>query len=976
MEAKTPSRQYDLQNLRRARWLVFVVASVLVGLTQAYNYWGLKLSLFDVLINLIIGFFVAWLMTELGLRYFFRLQEELGGAIVSLEAAETQMHWQSAALASAANAIVITDRNGRVTWINPAFTQLTGYLPEDVIGQTLSVLKSDRYDDTFYMQLWQTILDGRVWRGELVNRRKDGSFYTEEQTITPVLDDQGQISRFIAIKQDVTRRKTMQDADREQRILAEALREAGVALSATLDLDKVMDILLDQIGRVVPYDTVSLMRVGNGRAVVVRARGNAPFPKRFLEPENAVFVIEETPNLLELVQSQQPTIVSDTEKYPGWLKNGVGSHIRSWIGAPIIIEGEIFALLSLDKQEPGFYLPQHARILSAFAVQASLVLHNARLFAEKEENLRREQQINRVVQATNATLDLPRVLKQVVELAANLVEADGAVMALVSADDQTMTYPYWVNLPEDFEWLPVPRGRGLAWQVVEKRQPIRLVSYPDHPDALTEWIGAGLQALLAVPIVAGEDCLGALCLFYLSQEKVFSERDQVLAELAGQQTGVAIQNARLFQETKQRARELDLLNPVIAATAVSENEGDILQIGCTELARYFAVPQAVCVKLDEARENICIMAESLADELPSLKNSCIPVKGNPILQKFFDTAVPITLPDTRRMSLPPEMAAVLTDRGMVSVLMVPLPLRDRIVGAIGVHSQQLREFSKNDIRLAVTVGEEIGRSLETLRLNDQLRTHAAELEKRVAERTWELAEANEQLQQLDRLKSKFVSDVSHELRTPITNLTMYLDLLERGRADRRDHYLSVLQKETARIRQLVEDILDLSRLEDSRERGIMFLPVDLNQIVAQVVMAQMPQINAVRLKLDFVPEDGLPLILGAQHQLSQVVTNLLTNAVNYTPEGKIEVKTYHENSEVCLMVEDTGIGIDDVDMPHLFERFYRGKQVAQLGVPGTGLGLGIVKEIVDLHGGRVEATSELGKGSLFRVWLAAVEDGA
>ncbi len=956
--------------------MVFAAASVLVILAQAYNYWGLKLSLFNVLINLFIGLLIAFLMTELGFRYFFRLQEELGGAIASLEAAETQLHWQSAALSSAANAIVITDRNGRITWINPAFTQLTGYLPDEVIGQTPGILKSDRYDDLFYMQMWQTILDGKVWHGELVNRRKDGSFYIEEQTITPVLDDQGRISQFIAIKQDVTRRKTMQESDREQRVLAEALREAGLALGATLDLDEVMDILLEQIGRVVPYDTVSLMRVGNGRAVVVRARGNAPFPKRFLEPENAVFVIEETPNLLELVQSQQVVIVPDTEKYPGWLKIEVGGHIRSWIGAPIIIEGEIFALLSLDKQEPGFYLPQHARILSAFAVQASLVLHNAHLFAEKEENLRREQQINRVVQATNATLDLPHVLKQVVELAANLVEANGAAMALIAADDQTITYPYLFNMPEDFGWQPSARGHGLAWQIVETRQTISLASYSDHPNALTEWMAAGVHGFLGVPIVVGDICLGALGLFHFSQEKTFSEREQGLAELVGRQVGVAIQNARLFEETRRRARELDLLNRVVAATAVSENEVDMLQIGCTELARYFAVPQAVCAMLDEARENVCIMAESLADELPSLENSCIPVKGNPILKRFFDTAVPITLPDTHQMPLPPEMAAVLTDRGMVSVLMVPLPVRDQIVGVIGVHSQQLREFSKNDISLAVTVGEEIGQSLETLRLNDQLRTHAAEMERRVAERTRELAEANEQLKQLDRLKSKFVSDVSHELRTPITNLTMYLDLLERGRADRREHYVSVLQKETARIRQLVEDILDLSRLEASRERGIMFMPVDLNQIVAQVVMAQMPQINAVRLKLDFVPEDGLPLILGAQHQLSQVVTNLLTNAVNYTPEGRIEVKTYYENGEVCLMVEDTGIGIDDFDMPHIFERFYRGQQVAQLGVPGTGLGLGIVKEIVDLHGGRVEATSELGKGSLFLVWLAAVEDGA
>ena len=127
-------------------------------------------------------------------------------------------------------------------------------------------------------------------------------------------------------------------------------------------------------------------------------------------------------------------------------------------------------------------------------------------------------------------------------------------------------------------------------------------------------------------------------------------------------------------------------------------------------------------------------------------------------------------------------------------------------------------------------------------------------------------------------------------------------------------------------------------------------------------MAQMPRVNAAALQLDFAPEGGLPLILGVKQQLSQVAANLLTNAINYTPEGRIEVTTYRENGEVCLMVQDTGMGIDEADMPHLFERFYRGQHVAQLGVPGTGLGLGIVKEIVDLHGGRVEATSEVGTG--------------
>ena len=124
MEEKIPTRQYDLHNLRRARWLVFAAAVVLVGLAQSYNYWVLELPLSDVLINLFIGLLVAWLMTEFGLRYFSGLQRNFRQAITSLDAAEAQLHWQSAALASVANAIVITDSNGRITWINPAFTQL------------------------------------------------------------------------------------------------------------------------------------------------------------------------------------------------------------------------------------------------------------------------------------------------------------------------------------------------------------------------------------------------------------------------------------------------------------------------------------------------------------------------------------------------------------------------------------------------------------------------------------------------------------------------------------------------------------------------------------------------------------------------------------------------------------------------------------------------------------------------------------
>jgi signal transduction histidine kinase len=315
------------------------------------------------------------------------------------------------------------------------------------------------------------------------------------------------------------------------------------------------------------------------------------------------------------------------------------------------------------------------------------------------------------------------------------------------------------------------------------------------------------------------------------------------------------------------------------------------------------------------------------------------------------------------------MAQVLTQRDIVSALMVPIIFRGQIIGSVGIHSRQQRDFTTTEIRLAQTVGEELGQSLELLWLNDQLRTHAAELEDRVAERTRELATANERLQELDRLKSKFISDVSHELRTPITNLGMYLDLLEYGQQDKRHHYTDVLRQETKRLQQLVEGILDLSRLETSQERGVQFEKTDLNQIVAQAVDTHLPQAATAGLTLTFTPTPETTLIMGVHNQLSQIVTNLLTNALNYTHEGGIQVETIRKNGQVCLRVQDSGIGIDREDMPHLFDRFYRGQRVGQFNIPGTGLGLAIVKEIVDLHNGQVHVQSDAGQGTTFEVWL-------
>ncbi|MCS7248519.1 MAG: ATP-binding protein [Anaerolineales bacterium] len=228
--------------------------------------------------------------------------------------------------------------------------------------------------------------------------------------------------------------------------------------------------------------------------------------------------------------------------------------------------------------------------------------------------------------------------------------------------------------------------------------------------------------------------------------------------------------------------------------------------------------------------------------------------------------------------------------------------------------------------------------------------------------------------ELERLKDIFVADVSHELRTPITNIALYLELLETAPEYKREEYIQVLKEQSRLLRRLIEDILDLSRLAIGKTRKIEFEPVDLNLLIEQAVIAYTPAVEKAGLKLllETVPSAK---VRGELHYLSRALQNLLGNAIQYTPKGWVRITSRRDGEWVCLEVQDSGIGIPEEDLPHIFERFYRGKLVRQSKVPGTGLGLAIVKEIVELHNGQIEVESEVGRGSVFRIYLPAWIDG-
>lgn len=303
-------------------------------------------------------------------------------------------------------------------------------------------------------------------------------------------------------------------------------------------------------------------------------------------------------------------------------------------------------------------------------------------------------------------------------------------------------------------------------------------------------------------------------------------------------------------------------------------------------------------------------------------------------------------------------------------LMAAVPLRNEetVFGILWVGSTQPVEPSFK--RFLTAMASMLTTVLHQEVLMQEAQNYHVELEKRVTERTQELSVAYERLQELNQMKSNFVSNVSHELRLPISNLMLYLELLQKGHSEKRAIYEAQLMQNTERLNILVDNLLNLSSLEAKMDKTPMF-PVDMNEVINEAISISSSIILASSVQVHFEPFPDLPSVVGRHKELVQVITNLLDNAVRYSEQGQILIETLWQNEDqtVTCSIKDNGIGILPEDMPKIFDRFYRGQESMRRQISGSGLGLSIVREIVEQHNGRIAVTSVPGEGATFTLSL-------
>jgi len=303
------------------------------------------------------------------------------------------------------------------------------------------------------------------------------------------------------------------------------------------------------------------------------------------------------------------------------------------------------------------------------------------------------------------------------------------------------------------------------------------------------------------------------------------------------------------------------------------------------------------------------------------------------------------------------------------------PLKGAGDSALGILTVAPRPGMEPDLGVLSSFALQGSLALERVLMRAQMRAQAAIIEGAVEERTRVLLEANERLQAADRRKDNFLANVSHELRSPLVTMLGYTDLLLAGKMgevnERQRQCLQVARSSGKRLRAFIEELLDFSRFELTRE-SLTFQPFDLGEAVAQALADLQPKFLERRLNVRQRVARGTPPVLGDRERILQVLTNLLSNAERHCRDGgRIVISAQPRPGFVLVSVQDNGTGIPAAHIEKIFDRLYQVGDVkdARSREQGLGLGLNIVKSIVEAHGGEVSVESEVGKGSTFSFTL-------
>ena len=650
---------------------------------------------------------------------------------------------------------------------------------------------------------------------------------------------------------------------------------------------------------------------------------------------------------------------------------------RALLAVPMLRDGEPLGAIAVTRSEPTQFSDSYVALLQTFADQAAIAIENVRLFKELEarnkdlgESLEQQTATADILKViSSSTTDTQPVFESIVRSAARLFAPCNAVLLMREADRlmrKAIAGPRKTSLKElnDRHPLFVHPDQSISARAVLERRTIEIPDTeelpPGHTGIQTARM-AGYRSATVVPLMREGEAIGTIALTHDAPRHKLTDKQLALLRTFADQAVIAIENVRLFNETKETLERQTATAEVLRSISTSPTDVAPVFQRIAESAQRLCAAHSAYVSLiengmvlpggasvaPERREQVMAWASKMFP---------MPVEKATLIRLAVETRAPIYAEDVASDPRVDDWARPLHERlDTRTVAIVPL-LKDGVtVGVLQLLSSRVAAFREEHLDLLRIFADQAVIAIQNARLFQ------------------EIQEKSRQLEVANKHKSDFLANMSHELRTPLNAIIGFSEaLLERmfGELNEKQaDYLRDIHESGRHLLSLINDILDLAKIEAGRmelEMSTFHLPSAIGNAITLV--RERAQRHGIALGCEIDP--ALGELQADERKLKQILLNLLSNAVKFTPDGgRVDVCAKRDTTKVEIAVRDTGVGIAAEDQAALFEEFKQVGRDYTRKAEGTGLGLALTKRFVELHGGEIRVASAPGQGSTFTVLL-------
>ena len=833
------------------------------------------------------------------------------------------------------------------------------------------------------LRIFRTVLSVPLMRegralGAITVARRDVSPFTEKQiALLKTFADQAVIAieNIRLFTELEARNRELIESLEQQTATAEILR---IISTSPTELQPVLEQVVQSAARYCgAYDAVIFELDGEHLRA---AAHHGPIPVEVGLPVPCVRGTVGGRSVLSREAVHVPDLQAEPEDFPEGSAFARRLGHRTTLAVPLLRESAAVGTIQLRRAEVNPFTDREISLLKTFADQAVIAIENVRLFTELQEKNRAlteaHAQVTEALEQQTATSEILRtiahtqtdvqpVFDTIVRSAAQLCHA---AMSSISLTDGRILYlpANYGSSPEAMAAIRARFPRTLDTETVTGTSILTrsIVQVPDIEEAsvveFTRQAGRvlGYRSVLVVPMLREGEAVGAVNVTRREAGR-FSDAEVELLKTFADQAVIAIENVRLFNELQQRTQQLSrsveqltALGDVGRAVSSTLDLGTVLTTIVTRAVQLSGLDAGVVFEYDaDAEEFVQRAATETGGALAEARRTTRIRKGEGALGRTAVTLEPVQVPDiTVPGAHESRLREILIESGVRAVLVIPMVREGELIGCLGVTRKSPGEFPEETIDLLRTFATQSALAIQNARLFQ------------------ELEDKSRQLEAASQHKSEFLANMSHELRTPLNAIIGFSEVLSERMFgelnEKQEEYLKDIHASGQHLLSLINDILDLSKVEAGRmdlELTNVNLPATLDN--ALTLVRERAGRHGIALHLDI--DDRVEQVRADERKIRQVVLNLLSNAIKFTPAGgRIDIRAVPVDGAVEVSVSDTGVGIAPEDQEAIFEEF-RQVGTAAKKVEGTGLGLALSRKFVELHGGRIWVKSQVGVGSTF-----------